>query len=175
MTENSREITPTLRRKLKEEYGTKCRICGAEGAEYHHIIPLSWGGTNDINNFLALCHEHHMMMHGVRAKKSLWKDSSGMTGRPRKLPENYKDILELYVNCKIGRKECQELLGMGKASKLSDAAWFKEYLEEREIKEFKNLVDTLAKKGTLREGRNCGWIRYKGKRLEGRFWQSVVE
>lgn len=178
---SKRNLTPKFRNQLKEVYGTKCRICGAENVEYHHIIPLSWGGTDDINNFLPLCYEHHMMMHGVRARKSFVKGEYSRVGRPRKIPKNYKDILGLYINCKIGRQECQNMLGMGRASKLFDTAWYKEYLEEQGIEECRNLVDVVAKNGVLVEGKLCGYIKRKGKKIENCFWsgsffeQSVAE
>lgn len=141
-------------------------------AEYHHIIPLSWGGTNDINNFLPLCYEHHMIVHGVRARKSFVKGEYSRQGRPRKLPENYKEILNLYVNCKIGRRECKELLGISEKVALSDRGWYREYLEEKGIEKCKNAVDVVAANGVLKDGAVVGWIKYKGKRMQGCLWET---
>lgn len=36
-----------------------CVVCGAGAAEVDHIIPVSLGGTGDLNNLRALCHECH--------------------------------------------------------------------------------------------------------------------
>lgn len=41
-----------------------CEVCGAkENLELHHIIPLSMGGSNDIDNLVCLCHDHHVEVH----------------------------------------------------------------------------------------------------------------
>ena len=163
-----------VRETLKQVYGTRCHICGAEGVEYHHIIPLSWGGTNDINNFLALCHEHHLMVHGVRNQKGFRRGDLPHGGRHRKIPENYKEILDLFIHGRIGRDECKKKLGVSSSTALTDRVWYKEYLEELGIEVCRNLVDVIAKNGDLKFGKECGYIKYKGKaRREPIFWSPL--
>jgi len=42
----------------------KCIVCGFDKViEYHHIIPYSEGGTNDVENIAVLCPNHHKMIH----------------------------------------------------------------------------------------------------------------
>lgn len=40
---------------LCEKYGNKCLCCGAQEVTTDHIIPLSKGGTNKIDNYQPLC------------------------------------------------------------------------------------------------------------------------
>lgn len=167
------EIPSDVRTKLKALLGTRCYICGAEGAEYHHLVPLSWGGTNDVHNFLPLCYEHHMIMHGVRVQGHTWKNKS-RGGRHRKIPENYKETLDMFIHGQIGRKECKEMLGVSPASALTDRVWYKEYLEELGIEVCKNLVDVIASNGELKPGKECGYLKYKGKkRCEPMFYNPI--
>ena len=51
----------SLTNKDKGEIGLKCANCGAiKDLEYHHIVPLIFGG-NDINtNIVCLCSKCHI-------------------------------------------------------------------------------------------------------------------
>lgn len=61
--------------KSKDQYSIKyfynklsylpCQICGWKEAsrDLHHIIPVSKGGKNEENNLIALCPNHHRMVH----------------------------------------------------------------------------------------------------------------
>lgn len=167
---SDRDVSQGLYRQLRKMHGITCRICGEEGVDYHHIIPLSHGGTNEINNFIPLCHKHHMMVHGCREQAGLRARGNCRGGRPRKIPANYKDILCRYVHGEIGRAECQLMLDMGKHSKLQDTVWYKEYLNEMGINTAHNTVDVLSKNGTLAVGRFCGFIEYKDGTIENLYW-----
>lgn len=139
-----------FRKKLIEKYGCKCANCGSEDAiEYHHIVPIAVGGTNNITNFAPLCCSCHELVHGIKNIRTL--NRTGKTGRKRKIPENYEEILEKYLYGFIGRKECEMLLGINGASKIYDRAFFKEYLKEHGIVEYKNRVDMI----------NCKKLKHK--------------
>ena len=57
------------------EYIGCCEVCGwridkvlgsnSDGLEIHHIIPVSKGGTDTIDNTIVLCPNHHKMIHCV--------------------------------------------------------------------------------------------------------------
>jgi len=43
---------------------SKCAICGFNKlVDLHHIVPISKGGSNDSENFVGLCPNHHQMIH----------------------------------------------------------------------------------------------------------------
>jgi len=49
----------------------KCCMCGAiENLEHHHVIPKSDGGTDDLENIITLCSNHHAAIHGICLTKS---------------------------------------------------------------------------------------------------------
>lgn len=51
--------------KEKEIVGLKCANClQTEHLEYHHIIPLAIGGTNNLSNYVCLCAHCHNLLHG---------------------------------------------------------------------------------------------------------------
>ena len=52
----------TLARKMQT---LPCQICGWNEAtrDIHHIIPVSKGGKNIDSNLIAVCPNHHRMIH----------------------------------------------------------------------------------------------------------------
>lgn len=166
-----RNTTPLFRKQLVETYGTKCKICGEDGAEYHHLIPLWKGGEDVIENFVPLCRWHHMLLHNANARPR-WKCKN--SGRSRKIANTsgYKYILDDYLHCKIGTKECKESLGMTKSTALSDRKWFREYVKECGIKAYKNNIDVLRSQDKRLHGNHytqkqeVGWIEYEDGRKE---------
>ena len=62
-----------LRRQVVEYCGTVCANCGSDReVEYHHIVPLSNGGTNQVRNFVALCSICHLKAHGKLKYRNIW-------------------------------------------------------------------------------------------------------
>lgn len=52
----------TARLTGRKHLGTKCMICGwDEITDIHHIIPRRHGGTNNIENLIVLCPNHHRL------------------------------------------------------------------------------------------------------------------
>ena len=63
-----RKYFGNIRASLKNTFFVRgeliCSVCGAkENLELHHILPLAMGGSNDIDNMMVLCHEHHVEIH----------------------------------------------------------------------------------------------------------------
>lgn len=59
-----RERNQTLRRKTFERDKFTCRKCHIQDKEVklieaHHIIPLSYGGKNELDNMITLCNDCH--------------------------------------------------------------------------------------------------------------------
>lgn len=49
--------------KIYEKYGGKCCVCGfTEVVEVHHIISRSMGGTDEIENLILVCPNHHALI-----------------------------------------------------------------------------------------------------------------
>ena len=49
--------------KCKQNANYKCEICGREGLDAHHILPVEQGGTDDLDNLICLCRSCHIMVH----------------------------------------------------------------------------------------------------------------
>lgn len=46
--------------------GTKCCNCGStNNLQYHHIIPLAFGGNDIDSNLCCLCEDCHGLIHGM--------------------------------------------------------------------------------------------------------------
>lgn len=131
----------SFRERMKEACGTTCVNCGREdGIEYHHIVPLRLGGTNNLRNIVPLCGVCHQAAH----KKIVPKDYvSKHTGRKRVMPkEGYKDVLWLFACGEIGRGELMERLG--EKGRLTEKWWFNEFLNDNGMEKIINLVDRHA-------------------------------
>lgn len=133
----------SFRRMLKEKLGCDCANCGfGKDVEYHHIVPIIWGGTNKLTNIVPLCHKCHQLAHGSRNIRDMTKAKE--TGRKKKKPpKGYEKIIDSYLKGSIGRKECEEKLGFTHGLKLTDKWYFKEYLKQNKIVSYKNRVDML--------------------------------
>lgn len=173
----NRKTSSNFRQELRERYGTKCHICGEEGAEYHHIIPLWMGGEDIVENFIPLCHHHHLMVHGAHVRG--W--DHGKVGRKRKKPpEGYEAALDLYFTCYIGTSECKGLLGIKQQRKLNDLWWFGEYKEKQGIVDYRNNIDIIEGKNKGEKAKFigaeiAGWTKYKDGRVVTYPWSQRVD
>lgn len=133
---------PEFKKNLVEKLGTKCVNCGSEICiEYHHIVPLTLGGTNNITNIVPLCYGCHEIVHGIKDIRLIRRTKK--SGRKRIIPDNYEEPIERYLNGDIGRKECEKLLGLNNTTKLTDKMYFRDYLKDRGIVSYKNRVDMI--------------------------------
>ncbi len=130
-----------FRLNMKSELGNKCVNCGStENIEYHHIVPLKNGGTNNLSNIVPLCETCHYKAHD---RKSFRSRSGG--GRPKIIKyEDAEPILKRYFNEEIGTKETKKLLGISPKNKSTWSALTKQYKENNKVDEhFYNHVDIL--------------------------------
>lgn len=54
----------SLFKELVKNSGKKCHYCiNTEGLEIHHLLPLSHGGENNIENLVLTCQDCHEELH----------------------------------------------------------------------------------------------------------------
>ena len=113
-----------LTNKDKEEIGLKCANCSAiKDLEYHHIVPLIFGG-NDINtNIVCLCNKCHRLIHydsngkinhSEAIKKGIQqaREKGVITGRPKTTIDG-KEYSKAFVSDKLVRISRDEFLEDG--------------------------------------------------------------
>ena len=158
---------PTLRTMIKNVCGSVCYNCGStENVEYHHIVPLKLGGTNNFSNIAVLCNRCHKAAHrGQHISKYANHEHCGR--KPKLNSEEDAKTVADYINCKIGMRECKGRLGLTKGAKISDKNVYKQYLKDNNIRHFRNNIDLiLNKRGDLRIGETVGYVMYVGGKTE---------
>lgn len=154
---NSRDIktefsNPSFRKVMKDNLGSKCVCCGStNNIEYHHIVPISLGGRNNLENIVPLCVSCHKAAHFGRHIRK-YSDNS-RSGRKPKADLNAKNegILWKWSMGEIGTYECCRKLGLGKSTKLKDTAIYRKFKAKNAIANVRNTRDVLMKNGHLRD------------------------
>ena len=98
-----------------------CVLCGTtEKLHHHHVIPKAQGGTDDEDNFITLCYDHHAMIHSISPTRFNNMQVLAQIGRKNAMargvkmgskPKNehlYPQITEMY---------CKEWKGYGTIAK----------------------------------------------------------
>lgn len=149
---------PAFKNRLKQELGNKCYNCGSSiSIEYHHIVPLRLGGTNNISNIVPLCYRCHKSVHDMKNIRTVCRKEK--TGRKRKpAPENFENVMFRYTHGDIGMRECRNLLKLSSGNKLSDMWFYKQYLSDHGIKTIKNRIDMLNTEKCKRANHEHDWI-----------------
>lgn len=156
----NRAVVKALTDKFAGEDGiVRCVSCeSSEGIEWHHAIPLECGGNDVITNIIPVCHKCHMAIHyGISSGKRRIEKARACvkkSGRKRSIPDNYKDLLNDYIFCRIGKKELSKRWGITVTSRkdptkqipvdmvrLTDKSWYRDYLKELGIAKVENRVD----------------------------------
>ena len=148
-----------FRDRLKEELGAKCRFCECMGVEYHHLIPLSGGGTNDLNNIIPVCPLHHKMIHSARNIHSNAKAG----GRKSPITDKHIKAYEMYINGEIGNKKLCELVSNqnpDKPYRPMETAVFKKWIKTKGILRVRNILDVAMTNSDVKEGREIGEIEF---------------
>lgn len=170
-----------FRRMLDETLPQECFYCGTkENLMYHHLVPVANGGDNRISNIICVCDEHHKAIHyKTHTPSSENFKNSKKWGCPKTPPpENYEYFIRKYLRGDIGVKEFWRLLKLpeNKHMKISEKWWFKEFLKEHCIADYRNGVDriqsnprrssgtTIVSKVLFESGNS--YTRYKNGRTE---------
>lgn len=186
---NNRRVRKALVEKFKDIDGVvRCCSCGSnDNIEWHHAIPIAVGGKDVFTNLVPACHSCHVAAHsyGEHMQNSVVnREPNIKSGRKILVPENYKDLLNDYVYCRIGKIELGRLWNkaMGKddgempdaIKHLSDKVWYKDYLNERGIEKVHNGIDAHCGRGDqeskklykLKNDAVLGTITYSDGRVE---------
>ncbi len=133
---------PSFKKALTAYHGKSCVNCGSDiGVEFHHIVPLADGGTNNLRNIVPLCEKCHNIAHG--SKNIRERHRALNTGRPRKELHDLEINVQLFLNCEIGTKELKKRIGISEKQHLTDSKPYMDYLHSIGIKSAKNNVDLL--------------------------------
>lgn len=143
-----------LRKELKSEYQPVCGNCGSiEDIQFHHVVPLEYGGRNVITNIVPLCAECHRLAHRMIGKK---KAKNG--GRPREdAPTGYREALSHYITGRWTGKDFKRELGLDHGVRICEKWYYKEYLDSCGI-------EKVEKRGSGSKVR--AYVYYKDGRVE---------
>lgn len=110
-----------FQKNLKDLLGLSCCNCESnKNVSYHHIVPLSVGGTNRISNIAPLCEDCHNLIHGTQIlNKKLQKigiekarQEGKFKGRkPISIP-NFKKHYSRYINGEVNKVQLAIELGI---------------------------------------------------------------
>lgn len=190
----SRVTIQTLMNKFAREDGiVRCISCDRTDITWHHVVPVEIGGADRISNIVPLCKDCHMNVHLQKSMLERMKNGRAKTGnfggRKRSVPENYKDLLNDYVHCRIGKKGLAERWGVTVTSRkdptkkigvdmvrLTGKSWYRDYLKELGIEKVENHVDYLTSSRSartyIRDGEYVGTITYLDGRVEDLYKNS---
>lgn len=135
-----------IRAEIFKRCDYKCVNCGSE--DYlimHHIVPLGRGGKDVPSNIVLLCNECHRKVHGISLYE-LSKENNPYPGRPlREKPKDFDKWAEKFIKGEIGKKEFLKKVKMCKQdlSPSSRIPFYRDYLKEHGIAEFKSNVDYI--------------------------------
>lgn len=158
-----RSTSYSFRKEMKEKCGSVCASCGSsENIEYHHIVPLFLGGSDELSNIVPLCHRCHEAAHNGRHMTEYRSEKAGGRKSNKSDEEAFK-VFDMFVGGEIGKRKAQELLGYSSRTGITDRAQFKKYAKMKGIKEVHNIVDIVATNSpqNLCDGWAVGKITYE--------------
>jgi len=128
-----------LRQQVIEYCGTTCANCGSDREiEYHHIVPLSNGGTNQVRNFVALCSVCHLKAHGKLKYRNVWPRENAFE---MEKPEGVDATIEKFLKGELSKGDVCRAWGIRQDVTLHRIPFFRKYLEHHQVVSYKNFVD----------------------------------
>lgn len=153
---------PGFRKTMKAFIPPVCCNCGSkDNVEYHHIVPLFTGGTNNLTNIVCLCHKCHRAAHYGRHVDHYAKAvNPGRKSRSR--IDKDSEIFDMFIRGEIGNIKCCDLLGYKRNYPIKTIPEFKRYIKSKGIKRVRNLVDVASvnRKNGISDGDVVGVIEY---------------
>lgn len=93
-----------LREIVLDKYGYCCSICGNSGdVDIHHKIPIKDGGTNEIENLIAVCRNCHEKLHHFKLKEEKDYPSDDYGQKVKKENKSKKGYIILQAISKKGK------------------------------------------------------------------------
>lgn len=156
--------------------GKACVNCGStEMIEYHHIVPICVGGTNNVSNIAPVCNRCHKAIHGEKDYRSY--KLTQRYKRPIKETEDNVGIYDLdiqkYIQCKITKEALIEILGV---KSLNNSAYYKRYLKAHGIKLVVNKVASMIESLEYPPPVNTeiGFIIYNSGKVENIYYTGTT-
>ncbi len=78
MTKKKRpEFSNVIKMKIMKRSGNRCERCGIDfddnfKGEFHHIVPVIYGGKNTLDNCALLCKKCHYIAPNIKNKNDLF-------------------------------------------------------------------------------------------------------
>lgn len=157
-----------FRRKMKERLENSCCNCGSEeNIEYHHIVPLALGGSNNMTNIVPICHRCHKAAHHGR-HISEYADKSNSGRKPKAPIEKSAKVFDMFIGGEIGTRKCKQLLGYSERTQIINRKEFVKYLKFKGIRKVRNNIDVGAtvRNNGIHDGDVVGYIEYLDGRVE---------
>ena len=98
-----------------------CVLCGTtENLHHHHVIPKAQGGTDNEDNFITLCYDHHAMIHSISPSKFNQMQVLAAIGRKNAMARGVKMGMKPkyeHLYPQIIKMYCEDWKGYGTISK----------------------------------------------------------
>ena len=98
-----------------------CVLCGTtEKLHHHHVIPKAQGGTDDEDNFITLCYDHHAMIHQIAPTRFNNMQELAAIGRKNAMARGVKMGMKPkyeHLHPQIIKMYCEEWKGLGTIGK----------------------------------------------------------
>lgn len=111
-----------------------CRCCGFVADEVHHIIPVVYGGLDDVKNMVAVCHTCHQDAPDTKAEFIDYMNCGG-----NKLKLLYGQVVHYCFKAEKQGANFQEMIIVG----IKMIQWLREFEYNRAI-ENKNIKEALT-------------------------------
>ena len=128
-----------FRQQIIEQCGSVCVNCGSDrDVEYHHIVPLSNGGSIRAGNVVALCSICHLKAHGKLKYRNVWSRDKEIA---LKKPDGADADIANFLQGAMSKGDICRKWGLGQETTLHRIDFFRKYLVQHNIVSYKNFVE----------------------------------